>query len=440
MIVTILIIAIAIMIAYTDDKKFTNLMSVFGIFWGLIICLSKARLFGMIEISEKAYLIVYVGVCSFAIGYVLHTIYKNQGYRLVVLRRFRHKKNNTYCFNWKIILLFEAVLLLFELMISLRVMGILFGGSGFALIHDMAGGYSETTLLISSFERYVDTLFVMPVIFAVIPICTLLIFERSPKKGLIICLGLIDLVLYILVHGGRVVIIYVLVYLILLYRIYGIKMSKRFKRRIKQLLLLGGCAIVFLTIARKGLSFDSEGIIDSLFSGFYQYLTVSMPLLDHWINVIDEGKTYTYGMSILHGILNFPFRFLNKAGIYFPLLTKATLAVEATEETFVYNLYNRGMFNAFVTMFYFFYLDFRWIGVTICSIAYGAFCHMCEFLGKKGNLYRTAMYLLIAQSVIKSFGRWEFYLEPYCLAFIFLRLCFIKTNPYKVKRMEDYQR
>ena len=159
-------------------------------------------------------------------------------------------------------------------------------------------------------------------------------------------------------------------------------------------------------------------------SSIYKYFSASMPLMDYWVDVIDEQQFQSYGMAFLHGVLNFFDIFLSKIGISFDLLNQTSFYIGQTESTFLYGLYDHGSFNAFVSVFYFFYMDFRWVGVIVGSLFFGFFCHRVERLANKNNLLNSALYLLIAQSVLKSFGRWEFYLTSYCLSFLFLRICF----------------
>ena len=402
-----------------------NLLTIFCVLWGTIIIFSKLQLYGMKEVSDKAYIIVYIGCIMFCLGYLTHMWWKKKGFRLVILRKYAKTfTGKLYTFNYKIILICELVILVFELMIAMRVIGILNSGSSYAVIHDMVGGYAETTLLNGAFENYIDSWMVMPCTFALIPICVLSFFEKCKYRRLIQIIGILDLILYILVHGGRIVLLYVLVYIAILYSIYDIKIPAKLKRKLKLTILVVIGIVIILTFIRKGLSLRDQNAWDSVFSSIYQYFSVSMPLLDHWIKIADQQDILSCGMAVLHGPLQFITTFTEKIGLYFESFNRVSQFIDLTESTFVSGLYTHGVFNAFVSMFYFFYLDLRWFGVIFFSYLYGLFSHFCEYLGRKENLYRTSLYLLIAQGVLKSFGRWEFYLVSYCLAFIYLRMFF----------------
>ena len=425
MIIVILFMILAILLAKAYNKKWINLLTIFCVLWGTIIVFSKLQLYGMKEVSGKAYAIVYAGCIMFCLGYLTHMLWKRRGFRLVILRT--HAKTSTgklYTFNYHTILIFEFVILAFELMIAMRVVGILNSGNSYAAIHDMAGGYAETTLLNGTLENYIDSWVVMPCTFALIPICVLSFFEKCRYRRLIQTIGILDLVLYILVHGGRIVLLYVVVYIAILYSIYDIKIPDKLKRKLKFTMLVVIGAVIALTFIRKGLSLGDQNAWDGVFSSIYQYFSVSMPLLGHWVKIADQQEILSYGMAVFHGPLQFITTFTEKIGIYFENFNRVSQFIDLTESTFVSGLYSHGVFNAFVSMFYFFYLDFRWFGVIFFGYLYGLFSHVCEYLGRKENLYRTSLYLLIAQGVLKSFGRWEFYLVSYCLAFVYLRLFF----------------
>ncbi len=428
MILAFALMIFGIFIAKLYNKRWINMCSIFVGLWMIIISFTKLRLFDMVEVSGKAYSIVFCGCVAFVVGYILSLEIKNNKKIVLFSMNQNVSEEKIYNYNYKMIIFLEIITFIFELIISRRVVLLLRSGVEFSNIHDIVSGYKEATLLTTAIETYLNSWVVMPTIFVIIPIGLILLFNKTEMKWPIILLFLCDIGLYIFIHGARIVLIYVFVYLLPLYGIYNIKISKKVKKRILLLLALAVVSMVILTFLRKDLDASEEGAWDAIMSSVYQYFSVSMILLDHWVEVIDKMEFSSYGLATLHGPLDFIFTFLNKVGLSWAKLSETSQVVSMTEKTFIPGLYNKGEFNAFVSIFYFFYIDFRMIGVVVGSFIYGIFCNISEGLAKKGNPYKISLYLLIAQSVIKSFGRWEFYLVPYCLAFVFLRMCFKKSK------------
>lgn len=421
--ICIIVMFFSVFLNWYRKKSWISLLTIFVAIWTMILCFSKLQWYDMVSVSQKIYNIVCIGCMMFVVGYTISSYLK---IRFVFSKNksnyLRHPK---YEINSKVLLVILIIVFVFESFIGIRVAGVLLSGGSFNLIHDMAGGYAETALLNSAFESYMDVLVIMPCVFSVIPISLIMLFDKRIKyKWLLFSLFAADLFLYILVHGGRVAILYIVVDIILLYYLYGHKMKRKTKRKIIIAVLAAITVVVFLTLIRKGVSAGDKSAGEAVGSSIYKYFSASMPLMDYWVDVIDEQQFQSYGMAFLHGVLNFFDIFLSKIGISFDLLNQTSFYIGQTESTFLYGLYDHGSFNAFVSVFYFFYMDFRWVGVIVGSLFFGFFCHRVERLANKNNLLNSALYLLIAQSVLKSFGRWEFYLTSYCLSFLFLRICF----------------
>ena len=74
MIIVILFMILAILLAKAYNKKWINLLTIFCVLWGTIIVFSKLQLYGMTEVSGKAYAIVYAGCIMFCLGYLTHML------------------------------------------------------------------------------------------------------------------------------------------------------------------------------------------------------------------------------------------------------------------------------------------------------------------------------------------------------------------------------
>ena len=73
-------------------------------------------------------------------------------------------------------------------------------------------------------------------------------------------------------------------------------------------------------------------------------------------------------------------------------------------------------------MFYYFYVDWREIGVFLGSAIYGMLMSISYIKTKneKNNLLYCAYFVMLLQGLLKSFVRWEFVQTSYILSFIYI--------------------
>ena len=124
-------------------------------------------------------------------------------------------------------------------------------------------------------------------------------------------------------------------------------------------------------------------------------------------------------MSFFQGLFAIVLTIIGRFGVTNKVYDLASLYNYEYVEQFL-KIFPNQRYNAFVSMFFAFYLDFRYFGVFIGSFMFGLLISYSYKFAKKGNLLSMSYFLLMMQALVKSFVRWEFVVGPYCFAFIII--------------------
>ena len=198
----------------------------------------------------------------------------------------------------------------------------------------------------------------------------------------------------------------------------------------KILLTLIGLSFVIILVTAWIKDAFTTGDWSPVFSTFYLYFNICLQIGDYWIQNVDNYRKdiVMHGYSFFKGVLNnldFVFR---QFGIHFFYNEYFEDIINAPQDNYI-NIGYISKFNAFTTWIYFFYLDFKEWGVIIGSIIWGWFTGIVEkHTLLYPNIYKVAVYLLLLQCTFKCFVRWEFNVEAYVLAFIYMRFLLKKYS------------
>jgi oligosaccharide repeat unit polymerase len=406
-----------LLISLIINKKKNFVIVGFYIIWLLVIILCGLKLYGLVEFSTRVYYVVLIGIISFTIGY--YFIMTNS--KILTLST-KHTSGimKDYHINIKLLTKFLWVILIFYLVQSLKVVLLLLNGVSWI---DIRYYYYTTGLLFNEFEQFFSSWLVLPFIFFLLaPLLLNLYFEGFRKKKVFI-LALFCVILHIFVTQGKEIFIYWFMSICLCLVFNRKKLSKKAKKITFRILLF---MVAFIFI----IQFNRDGHLSINF--LYNYLGISMTVMDHWLNYIDLNNIMAYGSASLNGILNIPFSLIEKITGFYPaflleinnelnhMMSTGIMAFEGQRETT----------NVYITMFTFFYYDFRYFGVFILSFIFGLFIgdSTKRFYASKRTVYHKTLYCIISLSVWCSFIYWEFFITPYLLSFIYLRVLCKKKN------------
>ena len=218
------------------------------------------------------------------------------------------------------------------------------------------------------------------------------------------------------VSGGRIQLVYVpLHFLIVFFYDRGkLYISRRTRRRI-----FLGIAVTFIVVnaitSSRGSNWEKETI------GLY--VSGGIPLMDHYVSSFNSE--YTFGAAALSGYLRTIFSLLENVGFVYPrFLTRIQQLLDVEEVVYIGSL----QMNAFVTLFYYFFIDGGLWGVAIETGIYGALSKACYIKANQKSNKMLLTYCLIVQGIVFSMVRFQFVNIPYCLSFILLQFLFEKKR------------
>lgn len=406
--------------AIISGKK--TLLRLFLGLWSGILFASELKLFGMQPYGDSAGLCITVGCCSFLLGYLL----KNTKLCAPTIRigNFRWTETASII-NYRAIRVMSILTTFFYAVVTIRVIGVLLSGTSYLALRNMYGGENS---YLSPIESWLNGWIFAPMIFIFIPLLALIITKKQKDYISIILMG-ISLGLYVLCTGSRIIVLLLIVCFILSLGCTGYKIDKnRMKKLVnkyRRYIIVLAIIIVVISFFRYGAS-DKGVTKDTMLESYYAYFTTTVPLLDYWIDYTNTTGFKSYGMAAMSGFVTIIFMILHRFGFQYPTLLKQTNEYIALTQNFI-QTFSGHKYNAFVSLFYYFYVDFRWAGVVIGSLIFGI---MTARIERKVSLYSTdyliAKYMLYSFAIVKSFTRLEFYNTTYLVSFLMLLLCFKK--------------
>jgi len=160
---------------------------------------------------------------------------------------------------------------------------------------------------------------------------------------------------------------------------------------------------------------------------FYYYGSIPPVMLDIWSKVVDERGVVGFGLASLNGFLS-PFLYafkilLGTEGLPF-YWGKIVELIYETDSVWVQTS-SLSPSNAYVSLFWFFYLDGRIFGVIVGMFLYGFFSRrVFQRHNQREGQYNLCVLLLWIQGLLFSGVRFQFAVMPYALAFIYIGLLF----------------
>ena len=293
---------------------------------------------------------------------------------------------------------------------------------------DVSSGMVIRSNAVYQFENYIVT----TAEFAAVALLPVVFTDNAGWKKNVVALELIAfLVLHMFVTGARSFLIDIAILFfvyILINRSLISKFQEYFKKVPKFVFVIIGVGsiglVVFMTTLRKGSN-------EPIFRQIYRYFSISMPLFDTHLGLLGKEQSYTYGWTILYGIVRPWFSFLHSAGLPFPAGLEKAIEMVSMNNNF-YPV-GGGWANSFVTVFFYESMDFGIIGIPIFSCLYGIvaqsyYLRMINYPNRRNQ----ALYLLISIGLILSFVRQFYTAFRYVYAFVLICVAFKSA-----KRQDD---
>ncbi len=376
-------------------KEKYNPLTLFSGFWLALMFLSTLELFNIKKADTKVYLIVLIGVFSYAIGCLIAS---ELNVKFSISKRFQTSSDAQHNINYKILPVITLIISLIMTVYFLRTMTAMLQGYPLNYIRS-----NFTDLIIrNEFERLAWTFISWPLSLSIMPMGLYAFYVDGKSKGYLFA-SLLNTILLSICSGGRV---YLLFYIIQIafFTIFT-KKSVSFKGRLFRNIALIATFIIVINVAmyisdERQITTSPAESLYSYFTGCFQYLGFKLKQAG---DVKYSGGIYflyspiTLGLMILKniGLIKYPAKFLS-----------AQATINALQE---YTKVGNSWFNAFATCFYYFYMDGGFFGVIIESIIYGYISYkIFRSLRSHPQARNIVLYSIFLITIFTSMVRWQF--------------------------------
>ena len=405
----LLLVTSFVLTLYTWKSRFfqKSALFIFNFLWFVIFLLYYFRLYGLYSARNGKFQIYFYGITFLFLGYVcLNIIWKQ---RII-------KDTDTY-FKYKRKIIYILTLLTIFVYLQKSILAIplwLYGG----MDEVKTSSIMESSLSLGIW----DVFFVyiakpMHTVLALYAIVSL--FQGERNKFLYISVGML-IILGFIGTASRFSVVEIVVSSVAYVFLFTELSIKQFinKYRLLFVSVLGLCFLVLFNMALRGDLGDS----------LYCYLCGCMPCSDNAILRLDESMTY-YGVVTFNGVL----RVLNQVpsllgitpGVREILDVAYDYMIQFEETTYIgYGI----RYNAFVSMFTYFYADAGFLGVKLLSFLFGGVTAVINKRAFQIPTYSTCSLLLyIVIMISNSMVRAQTFLVPSVMA-IFLIILIIPNN------------
>lgn len=401
-----------------QEKNIYNPSTIFAAMWALVMLLSGIRLNGLVATSNRAYILAFVGVLMFVAGCMFR-----DNIKICFSKRQRRKAGN-YEINYNLLMVLYGFVLAFTTYLASKSIPLILGGVPMKVIRQNYRNVEEGIVISTRLVYSVEIYLVQATEFAAAALLPILSTAKKSFKNIVVTLELmLFLTLHIFVTGARSFLLDVVI-LSFFYILINNSLIDDFRdyfRKIPKIIIVligvGAIAmIVFVTQLRKG-----EDL--TMMEETYQYFAIAFPLFDIKLGIMDNTREYTYGLTALNGLLRPVFLALRTIGMDFP---KAyARATQLIDDNNIFYYVGSGRGNSFVTVFYYFYMDFGVTGVITGSFIYGYICEAYyRRMLENPNRKNQTLYLLIIIGEVLSFVRLFFSALRYVYSFLVIAIAY----------------
>ena len=400
-------------------RRVINPITVFCGIWAVLLFGYGLHLFGLYSASSKALTIIIVGVLMFFIGaFVVSVLYL----RTPRVNVDASLQPDSELPNYRVILFLNLLSFVFLFGLGIATMRLLLAGRSFYVIHKI---YNQPSGVVGSsrLNQNLITWFVWPLMdisMASVAVMILCDRRKSATKRFCIILIILNLALFTIITGKRSHLGYAAMYVVAV--LFLQKRKIRLKSHTKIALMFGLALVVW-----AGVAISASRGVKSIFQTLYIYLVGCMPHLSTKLQNIPVDPKWP---TSIYGFYQAPLLAVNSvahssylAGIRASMSSLLQYTQERVE------IAPGITYNAFLTPFFFFYLDGGMAGVVVFSILFGmlsagVYVHHL----KKRSFGSMVIYLLIFFCLYMSMVRIQFFQMRFVLAFFYAIFFFKKPR------------
>lgn len=439
-----LLIFICVLLAvfgWKTEKFILNPLTVFYSIWFIIFFLTSMQLYTLNVASEETYFMMLIGCISFAVGYYCIRKFSKKKQLLIKCNRItigvKISDNYVIRYNWIFVIGIISILIyLNDATVTLRY---LLNGNKLNVIRQMAQDSgsalnSQQSVIIIAIKN----LIILPFVMILQPIVAFDFWLEKRNKKLLI-LNIVLLALRVITDGGRSNLIYFIMHFIVGFlfinsnkknqsKLSGIKSVRSILNRKKNrkifigVIIVGIIFVFWATMSRSG---------ENVLKFAYYYFTMEPYMFEVWAQRVDQSRITGYGLGATNG---FTFavlyilknlRILSDYPTYWHSIN--TIIGETQSIWMIISEYGSRA-NAYVSLFWYFYLDGRIVGIIVGMFVYGGIAASTFWTAVKNMSARTVcMFSFILQGIFMSFVRFQFANIYYAIAFILIFIFYKKV-------------
>lgn len=450
MLIVCAIIVIAVFIlSYIQYKHIINPVVFINLLFSVVLGGASLGLFGVSTDCDSASLVITVGVILVNIGFGFGTSCFSKKY--ILARPYQlDTSQDSQILNNPIVVIMTAVMVYFTAYYAFQAVQLFAKGYSLNMVRlfyfnkDLMA--DATGIEVNGLIGYGSVYLYVPIQYIFIALTSHIIFDAGYINNYPIWRKIIPIItmanigLSMLTNGGRLVLFQLMACLLLSLRVRQIKQRQKFgltaapkKKGIRKILIVAAIAVLIYLAYMATVERNESNISYSLIKSVYIYFCGCVRNLEINLNKITENMEYTFGVSLLSGLVRPVFTFLRFV-LKIPLPQLFNVSDHMLEIASSTNIIGEGLrYNAFVTGFYFFYCDAGYIGVVLDSFLLGLALSFIYFFAGKNNKMFT-LYLVAMQGVMTMFIRWQIVSVAYSMAFYYLLLVHGKTSFRMVSR------
>lgn len=423
---------ISIPLSVLLTKKILNPVLILNVLWAIIVYLSSLQLFNLKPTSEEIYWIILCGIAFYNIAFFFYY------YIYMGLRRNSKHANGIKDseIRLKALYLFSLVSIVLVMPFFLTSVALLINGGSMATVRssiqfgEIAGSYSNPVL--NALTIFIGN----PVSMALNAIVAADFWHGNKNKKLMALCGF-SIFIRVIAFGGRNPLIQFIIYFFVSYAFLDKKKSWDFIKKYKKYFLLVTLVLVLIILKVT----VSRGSGQPMIRTYYYYYSMEPYMFENWAKVVDSLGVKAYGTAALNGFI-FPFFYAlrNIFQIPFPIFFETAYElIRQTNSQWVI-IAGGTSANAFVSIFWFLYLDGRLLGIIVGMTLYGIIS--AKTFIKAVTLIRpreVCIYALVVFGLITTNGRSQFADLAYALSFIYVIFLY-KNSHYKSKKKHKNER
>ncbi|WP_270207246.1 O-antigen polymerase [Streptococcus anginosus] len=416
---------IVALVAMREERTVINPLSVFCFVWMAVLFFSTNTTRLDYPQNETIGWII-IGVVAYTLGYIFQRILKIR----FTFGSWATLRDQVAIPRYKLLLFCASVCMLFFLRDLILVF--LNGGSFNLRYIQQFLRSSDYTIVSNPIENTINLLFIQPIAFALPAICAVDIFYGEKNKHLI-TITVLMLLFKMMSTANRSGFLLLFIYILIVGLIFirnsrslsfkNNRLLKRYKYLLLAIVIIASLVLVITTISR--------GV--DLSTNIYLNLAIPPRMFEIWSKTVQEVELHGYGETSLMGFL-LPIKYI------FNNILKIW---DATNINAVYNMIQltdvqwvwpgpKITANAYVSMFWNLYTDFRYGGILVGSFLYGTISAQSFWNAIRTNNPRMlSVFCLILYSVLYSFVRFQFSDSRFVLAIIFISF-FAYKKDYKL--------